>query len=65
MSKENKLASLILGCQLVKPSFDLTKLKDHNFSAKQYVSKIIDTKTNGSIVSIFNYYPHNVANKTS
>jgi hypothetical protein len=59
MTKDNKLIGFILGCQLVKPSFDPTKLKDSNFYYNQYDSKIIDTPMNILSVGIFNYSSHN------
>jgi hypothetical protein len=59
MTKDNKLISFILGCQMVKPSFDPTKLKDNNFYYNQCDSKIIDTSMNILTVGIFNYNSHN------
>jgi hypothetical protein len=56
MAKDNRIISLILGCQLFKPSFYLNKLRKSNFDANQYDSKIIDTSIDFLNISMIHCY---------
>lgn len=56
MAKDNRLISLILGCQLLKPSFYLKKIKKSNFDLNQYDNKKIDPPIDFLNISMIHCY---------
>lgn len=56
MAKDNRLVSFILGCQLLKPSFYLEKIKKDNFDSDKYDNKKIDHSIDYLNISMIHCY---------